>query len=43
MFSAIVISRTLLRVLALTPLSKNIHFFIPYLGDKKVKDQSLEK
>ena len=43
MFSAIVISRTLLRVLALTPLSKNIHFFVPYLGDKKIKDQSLKK
>ena len=43
MFSAIVISRTLLRVLALTPLSKNIHLFVPYLGDKTIKDQNLRK
>jgi preprotein translocase subunit SecD len=43
MFSAIVISRTLLRVLALTPLSKNIRLFIPFVGEKPIHDQASGK
>lgn len=43
MFSAIVISRTLLRVLALTPLSKNIRLFIPFVGEKTIQDQASSK
>ena len=40
MFSAVVISRTLLRVLVSTPLSRNVRFFLPYSGEKTTKNQS---
>ena len=32
MFSAIVVSRTLLRVVASSKLSKNLHLFVPFGG-----------